>query len=93
MTLRLVDSAWGAVLTTALRADTKSLRIICPFIKAGALDRLLALRPKSVQVIARFDLADFADGVSDIGSLRSAVITSANLMGSALNGLDRPRLP
>ena len=30
MTQRLVDSAWSAELTDALRADTSALRIICP---------------------------------------------------------------
>ena len=39
MTLRLVDSAWGTELTDAQRADTGALRIICPFIRPGALDR------------------------------------------------------
>jgi len=37
MTLRLVDSAWGMVLTDALRADTNALRTICPFIKTSVI--------------------------------------------------------
>ncbi len=40
MTARLVDKEWGSELTAALRADNSALRIICPFIKAGALGRL-----------------------------------------------------
>jgi len=43
MTVRLVDVGWGAELTDALRADASKLRVITPFIKAGALDRLLSL--------------------------------------------------
>ena len=45
MTIRLVDAGWGKELTDALRADAGELRIICPFIKVGALDRLLSHRP------------------------------------------------
>lgn len=57
-------------MTEALRADASELRIICPFIKTGALERLLTHRPSNVQVITRFNLVDFADGVSDIAALR-----------------------
>lgn len=81
MTLRLVDSAWGTELTEALRADTNALRIICPFIKTGALHRLLALKPKAVQVITRFNLADFAEGVSDIAALRKVLAAGGQVRG------------
>jgi hypothetical protein len=65
VTLRLVDAGWGAELNGALQADTSALRIICPFIKLGALERLLALGPKATMaagfliatLIAAFDLA------------------------------------
>jgi len=43
VTVRLVDAGWGRELTDALRADAGELRVISPFIKAGALDRLLSL--------------------------------------------------
>lgn len=36
--LRLVDSAWGKELLQALSQDSSALRIICPFIKLGAID-------------------------------------------------------
>lgn len=81
MTLRLVDSAWGTELTDALRADTSVLRIISPFIKAGALDRLLSLRPKKIAVITRFNLADFADGVSDLVALRKVLAAGGQVRG------------
>ena len=44
MTVRLVDAGWGTELTAALRADRSEFRVVCPFIKAGALDRLLSLK-------------------------------------------------
>lgn len=81
MTLRLVDSGWHSELTDALRADASTLRIVCPFIKAGALERLLALRPRSVEVITRYNLADFADGVSDISALRRLLAVGGRVRG------------
>lgn len=81
MTLRLVDAAWGAELTQAVQADPSALRIICPFIKLGALERLLSLNPESVQVITRFNLDDFADGVSDISALRSILAAGGRVRG------------
>jgi hypothetical protein len=51
MTFRLVDAGWGAELTQALQADISALRLISPFIKLGALERLLALSPQSVGAI------------------------------------------
>jgi len=81
VTLRLVDSGWAAEMTEALRADASALRIICPFIKIGALERLLKHRPKDVQVITRFNLADFADGVSDIAALRRVLEAGGRVRG------------
>ena len=70
MNTRLVDGGWSREISDALRADKSELRIISPFIKAGALDRLLAAEPAAVSAITRFNLADFAEGVSDIAALR-----------------------
>ena len=81
MTVRLVDAGWGTELTDALRADASALRVICPFIKVGALDRLLSLNPGGAQVITRFNLADFPDGVSDIATLRRLLDASARVRG------------
>lgn len=58
-----------------------ALRIICPFIKLGALDRLLKGGPQSLQVITRFNLDDFADGVSDIGALRRVLAAGGQVRG------------
>lgn len=81
MTVRLIDAGWGAELTAALRADTSEFRVICPFIKARALERLLSLNPASIQVITRFNLVDFAEGVSDIEALRMLLDAGAQVRG------------
>ena len=70
MTLRLVDTGWGAELTGALRADT------------SALERLLALQPKSVEVITRFDLANFAEDASDLTALRRVLKAGGRVRGN-----------
>ena len=81
MTLRLVDTGWGAELTQALKADTSALHIISPFIKLRALERLLALSPQSIRVITRYNLDDFAAGVSDIASLRHVLAVGGRVRG------------
>ncbi|MCE2916960.1 MAG: hypothetical protein LW768_15625 [Rubrivivax sp.] len=81
MTLRLVDAGWGAELIQALQADTSALRLISPFIKLGALERLLAFNPRSTQVITRYNLDDFASGVSDIAALRRVLKAGGRVRG------------
>jgi len=81
LTIRLVDSGWAKELTDALRADASELKIICPFIKASALDRLLCKHPKAIQVITRFNLGDFAEGVSDVEVLRRPLAAGAKVRG------------
>ena len=80
-TIRLVDAGWDRELTAAIRADPSEIRIVCPFIKKGALDRLLQHRPGNVQVITRFNLADFAEGVSDTAALRMLLDAGASIRG------------
>jgi len=83
MTIRLVDAGWGRELTEALDADNSDLQIICPFIKTTALNRLLSSGPEAIRVITRFNLEDFAEGVSNTLALRNllegAVIFIARL--------------
>jgi hypothetical protein len=81
MTLRLVEAGWGAELVQGLQADTSVLCVISPFIKRGALERLLALSPQSVQVITRYNLDDFASGVSDIAALRRVLAAGGRVRG------------
>ncbi|MEY8838668.1 phospholipase D family protein, partial [Cribrihabitans sp. XS_ASV171] len=77
---RLIGTQMGR-LTAALRADNSEFRVICPFIKADALDRLLSLNPARIQVITRFNLDDFAEGVSDIAALRMLLDAGAQVRG------------
>ena len=81
MTFRLVDQGWDSEFIAGLRHDSGELRIVCPFIKARALARILIPRPDSLQVITRFNLADFAEGVSDIGALRLLLDAGAAVRG------------
>ena len=81
MTIRLVDTGWRKELADAVLADSAELRIICPFIKVGALERLLTGEPNRIEVITRFNLADFAEGVSDIAALRRLLACGARVRG------------
>ena len=71
----------GSELSAAIRADPSEVRIVCPFIKEGALEHLLSHRPGNVQVITRFNLDDFAEGVSDIEALRLLLDAGAGIRG------------
>jgi hypothetical protein len=81
VTIRLVDAGWEKELIDALCADASELKIVCPFIKASALDRLFFKRPRSIQTITRFNLDDFAEGVSDIAALRKLLEAGATIRG------------
>lgn len=81
MSLRLVSEGWGTELENAVRRDSSELRIVSPFIKRRALQRLLALRPEHIRVITRFDLNDFANGVSDVDVLRTLLECRAAVRG------------
>src|SRR5438093_120726 len=71
MTFRIVDTGWSTELIDAAGKDRSPVRLVCPFIKKGAVERLLANgKLGSVQVITRFDLNDFARGVSDLAALQ-----------------------
>lgn len=79
---RLVDSGWETELNRAVRADLSGTRIICPFIKLAAAERLVRRgRPHSLQVITRFDLNGFYSGVSDIAALRLLFQNGARIRG------------
>ena len=81
MTMQLVDGGWDKEFTKALQADSSELRIVCPFIRVSALQRLLRHDPGRVQVITRFNLADFADGVSEVVVLRKLLERGARVRG------------
>ena len=73
MTFRLVDSWWGHELEHAFRADRSELRIVCPFIKARSLGRLLALHSERIRVITRFNLDEFAGSVANLAKGRCVI--------------------
>lgn len=79
--IRLVDTGWDSEMTTAIQTDPSEVRIICPFIKEGALERLLSYRPRNVKVITRFNLNEFSQGISDIGALRKLLGIGARIRG------------
>ena len=78
---RLVDTGWGSELEQALFRDRSELRIVCPFIKTRALNRLLAVEPQRICVVTRFNLDDFAQCVSDIAALRELLDRGASVRG------------
>ena len=79
--IRLVDSGWAGELEKAIRAEPNEVRIVCPFIKKGALKPLLSLRPSGVRVVTRFNLVDFAEGVSDLEALKKLLDAGASIRG------------
>ena len=83
MTPKLVEERWSEELIKAIRLDSSDLRIICPFIKAGPLERLLRHRTGKgeIKVITRFNFADCAEGVSDVVALRRLLDAGASVRG------------
>lgn len=82
MDFRLVDSRWNDVFADAASVKRQALRIVCPFIKQGVVERLVkACKPSAMQVITRFSLEDFFAGVSDLAALRFLVANGAQVRG------------
>ncbi len=82
MNFTLVDSGWDHHLETAVRSKPASIRIISPFIKTAAAARLLKHgTPDELQVITRFSLDDFFEGVSDIAALQMLMARGARIRG------------
>ena len=68
-------------LERALYRDRSELRIVCPFIKTGALNRLLEMEPQRIRVVTRFNLDDFAQCVSDIAALQEILDQGGSVRG------------
>lgn len=82
MSFDLVDSGWDHTLFSARAVEPGQLRVVCPFIKRSALERLLGAGDRgSIMVITRFNMADFADGVSDLSALRVLLDYGASVRG------------
>jgi hypothetical protein len=70
-TIHSVDRHWMDHFKAAAQHCGGRLRIMCPFITTKALKRILDFGSYSdIQVLTRFDLADWANGVSDPDALR-----------------------
>jgi hypothetical protein len=79
---RLVDAGWASELEGAVQSDHSNMNIISPFIKKRTCQRLLtAGKPTSFKVITRFNLSDFANGVSDTSALRVLLQAGAQVRG------------
>ena len=82
MNFQLVDSGWAAKIANAPSSDHSEVQIICPFIKKRTASRLLEHgRPRSLQVITRFNPVHFIEGVSDISALRLLLQAGAQIRG------------
>jgi hypothetical protein len=82
MTVRIVHSGWDRELSRGLAADSSDIRIVCPFIKRKAAERLLERgRPDLLRVVTRFNLIDFSEGVSDLKALRFLREQGAQIRG------------
>jgi len=82
MEVRLVDRGWGAELEACRAMHPDGLLIVCPFIKAGVVDRLLGnVVPADLRVVTRFDLKGFAAGVSDIAALGRVMAAGGQVRG------------
>lgn len=78
---RLISRDWDAEILAARRAAAGPLRIICPFIKKNALSCLLSGAAGDIEIITRFDLNCFNQGVSDLAALRMAIEAGGRIRG------------
>ena len=80
--IRLVDAGWEKLLDEAMSAAGERLRIVCPFIKRGVVEHLLRRRsPGRIEVLTRFDLRHFREGVSDLDALALLLERGARIRG------------
>ncbi|MFL6846314.1 MAG: phospholipase D family protein [Allosphingosinicella sp.] len=78
---RLVSDGWDEVVLDARRRSPDGLRIVCPFIKERAISRILDAGAGDVEVITRFDLRCYYEGVSDLEALAALLETGARVRG------------
>ena len=81
LSLRLIDTDWSREIVAAAAADPSLVRIVAPFIKRKALERLLINAPRKLEVLTRFSLEDFSRGVSDIDALQRLLDAGASIRG------------
>jgi hypothetical protein len=86
MSVRLVDSSWDRELRDGLAVAGGTWRVACPFVKAPVVISLLQHAAlDTIHVVTRFNLRDFAAGVSDIAALRAIIQAGGEVRG--LRGL------
>lgn len=79
---RLISEAWERELVAARRAHPSGLRIVCPFVKKTALQRIVREgTPKTIELITRFDLNCFDQGVSDLDALNAVLEAGGKVRG------------
>jgi hypothetical protein len=80
--VRLVNKAWQSTFDDAVANEHRQLRIICPFIQRKVVAKLLRNRqPSLLQVITRFSLSDFCEGVSSTSALHKLLAYGARIRG------------
>lgn len=82
MAFRLIDSGWNIEMNRALESVNSSVCIISPFIKRSAVEHWLSNNmPRTIQVITRFNLDEFYQGVSDTSAIRWLLENGAHVRG------------
>ena len=78
---RLVSEGWDKEVINARQANPDGLRVVCPFIKEAALSRILDVGAGQVEVVTRFDLNCYYEGVSDLDALGVLLAADAKVRG------------
>ena len=79
---KVIDKNWQAEFTKIDMKGKGRLRVVSPFIKLGAAKTLIsAVKPADIQVITRYKLKDFYEGVSDIEALEFLISKGAQVQG------------
>lgn len=82
MTIRCYSSNWEDLLRHPVETSDTQVRIVCPFLKKAAVERLLdRTDPGPWRVITRFNLDDLKEEVSDIAALRLLLQRGARIRG------------
>ena len=78
--VRIVSHSWEEALKEGL--PSSQVRVASPFIKDGAVKSLFGSHcPGSLQVLTRFNLDHFDEGVSDLPALRRLLRLGARVRG------------
>lgn len=79
---RLIDRGWDTELGDAVALGCAELRVVSPFIKLRAAQRLIAEKPAArIRVITRFHPGEMLAGVNDTAALRALLDAGAEIRG------------